>query len=608
MLFPALKSNKEKTGSLSRFTSLVTKGIVPDGAFSQEKNLTCDLYPYLCTRRKRGVYASSAAPLYFSGEKITAIKAVFGGILICTETAIYLDGVRLSGSLSPDFPVRTIVPFGRNAFIVPDGVYVRCTDEGTQVSDCTLSASYSDCQVYFCMEDGTELFPNYLGDFPSSAAPGELAVVGDGADGMECWQYTGEIWKKRYSVYLKIFCRTGISGLGDGQSVFVTGGEGRFTDGWRTVISHTPSSVVLTGNLASDGTCSEISFSKYIPPMDFAVEHNNRVYGCRYGKGAEGGFVNEIYISKLGDPCEWYSYQGISTDSYTVSLGCSGEFTGAAVLGGEVLFFKEDRIIRILGSMPSEFTVYTLPLTGIERGQHRSLVSAGDALIYKSREGISLYDGSTVTCISPSLELSSLSQGVAGTDGEKYYVALSSADGERSLFVYDLKRGIWHREDEPYSVTASFTRDGNLFFLGADGVGNHTVFTPCYDAVRESNRALPLKGEAAFLVHPENEVEFYWETGRLFEDMTSFSKKIRCIRLAVSVPRDAYLKLFIRTDASAEPVPLFFIDRETDGIFSCTVPVPPCRFFYLSAEGRGEVIVGAIDCAVRLHSEVREID
>ena len=31
---------------------------------------------------------------------------------------------------------------------------------------------------------------------------------------------------------------------------------------------------------------------------------------------------------------------GLSTDSYAVSLGCPGEFTGAAVIGGDLIFFK----------------------------------------------------------------------------------------------------------------------------------------------------------------------------------------------------------------------------------------------------------------------------
>ena len=603
MLFPSLKAAKERTGTFSAFTSLVTQGTRPDGGFSMMKNLSSDLYPNLSIRKKRGVYTPA---LGFGGEKITELCHVHGGLLECTESSVYLDGVRLGVSLDPTVENRTAVPFGRNVFIVPDGIYIQKTDEGIEVSDCSFSAGAHDCSIGYAMADGTEIFPSFLGEFPPTAGAGDFAVIGDGSS-MECWQYTGQFWKKMYDVYIKIFIKNGISGISAGDTIRISGTQGLFEDGWHNVISATPASLIVSGNLTSAGTCSHLEFSASVPLMDFAVEHNNRIYGCRYGKNNDGKFVNEIYISKQGDPRQWYSFQGISTDSYTVSLGCSGEFTGAAVLGSEVLFFKEDCVVRVLGSTVSEFSVYVKPLAGVEKGSHRSLCTLSDALFYKSREGICVYDGNFSASISDGLSLSGFSCGVAGEHDGKYRISLRDVSGGYSLFIYDTKTRLWHCEDDDSPTRFIFRRHGNLFHVTENG-GGYTVYTPDITCLREENRALPLMGETAFCVSEEEQVFFSWETGRLFENVTSYTKKIRCIRFNLSVGDGAELRLFMRCDGSETKIPISFIDRKTDGIFTASVPVPYCNFFTLCGEGRGEITMGTPECVISSAGEVRELE
>lgn len=606
MLFPSLKAAKEKTGSFPAFTSLVTKGIVPDGGFSRMKNLCPDLYPSLSVRPSRGIYKSPSA-LYFGGEKITEMKHVPCGNLICTETSLYLEGKRLDATLDSGVKHRTAVPFGRNVFIVPDAIYIEADSDGVRVSDCRLTEYGENCSIGYCTDDGTEIFPSYLGEFPPAASASELVVIGDGTK-MECWQYTGQVWKKMYDVYIKIFFHREISGIAKGDALCITGSGGLFDDGWHTVIDAGPVYLVVSGNLKSSGTCSRLDFTKSAPLMDFAVQHNNRIYGCRYGKNNEGEFVNEIYVSKLGDPCQWYSFQGISTDSYSVSLGCSGAFTGAAVLGSEVLFFKEDYVIRMLGSTPSDFTVYTLPLAGVEQGSHRSVCAVSDSLFYKSREGICVYDGNSVTNISQTLELSGWHGGVAGECDGRYRIALTSPEGERSLFVYDVKRRLWHCEDDDAPTCFIFRRQGNLFHVTDLSEGRYTLYVPCFDGIRQENLALRLFGDTPFTPEKESAVPFLWETGRLFENVTSFTKKIRCIRFALQVGDDSRLRLFIRADGSLQPVPVSYIDRRTDGIFTASVPVPACSFFTLCGEGQGEITLGVPECVINSLGEVREIE
>ena len=81
--------------------------------------------------------------------------------------------------------------------------------------------------------------------------------------------------------------------------------------------------------------------------MDFVIESGNRLWGCRYGKALNGETVNEIYASKLGDFRNWYCFAGISTDSYTASVGTDGAFTGAVTYMGRPIFFKGEKRLSI---------------------------------------------------------------------------------------------------------------------------------------------------------------------------------------------------------------------------------------------------------------------
>ena len=193
------------------------------------------------------------------------------------------------------------------------------------------------------------------------------------------------------------------------------------------------------------------------PPLDYAVEHNNRIWGCRYGANGDGDFVNELYACALGDPTEWQQFDGISTDSYCVSLGCSGAFTGACRLGGDVIFFKEDHIIRVSGDFPSDFTVVTMPADGAEQGAYRSIVNVNERVFYKSRQGITVYDGALPYCVSAALGERRFTDVCAGTAAGRYYFAGTAPDGGRNIYVYDTAHGIWYKEDDRRNTCFSFT-------------------------------------------------------------------------------------------------------------------------------------------------------
>ena len=604
MFFPKLKAYKEKILSVKSFGSLIFGESVPDGCFSDCLNLTGDKFPLMSVRDKRAEY-KSPCPLFFEGESVTAVLDTPSGLLVCFETAVFLDGVRLEGAvLGGNIPTRQAILMGRNIFIAPDGVFIKCTDTGASVSLCSFTLTAPEAVLTYCTEDGTDVFPLFMGEIPQSASPGDTLALSDGTK-TELMVFTGEKWIKEQELYFRIDLPTDFTGINAGESVHIKSRGGLLRDGFYTVITVFSDSLVLSGCINSDGTVEDVTLSRQIPKMDFAVEHNNRLWACRYGENNDGSFVNEIYASRLGDPTEWGSFQGISTDSYTVSLGCPGEFTGAGKVGNEVIFFKEDCLIRVQGSAPSEFTVYTVPGTGIEKGQSASLVNLGERLFYKSTAGITVYDGALPYTVSERGAFTGFSCTAANAWGGKYIAAMTSPSGESAVYVYDTENGLWHKEDDSLHTLCMFTKDGNLFNVCRD---SNRVFVRDSARLSPENSFLPLFGDLAFIPEKEKTVEWYAETGNLFRGITSHNKRIRALRFSLTLSDQTCFRALIKSDCATEFRELFFLDRKTDGIFSCTVRVPECKFFTLRFEGSGELTLHGIEAAAGITGEVKDIE
>lgn len=219
--------------------------------------------------------------------------------------------------------------------------------------------------------------------------------------------------------------------------------------------------------------------------------------------------LNEIYASKQQDFKSWDYYQGTAFDSYTVSLGASGKFTGCINFNGKPLFSKEDRMYIFYG----DYTPYKLQeniFEGVEDGAHKSMVVYNGVLYYKGRHGIYAYSGGLPQRISralgdlkyeTSVEFTEHSQAkqinvlcAAAFDGF-YYIYLQNED-YGGIYTYDLENGIWNRADpgnnfKPVCMCASsnglavllyeqkqVTYDSWIKMLESDS-GNR-VYTPWY--------------------------------------------------------------------------------------------------------------------------------
>jgi hypothetical protein len=207
-----------------------------------------------------------------------------------------------------------------------------------------------------------------------------------------------------------------------------------------------------------------ITVKRQMPNMDFIIESENRLWGCRYGLSVDNEMVNEIYASKLGDFKNWNCFEGISTDSYVASLGTDGQFTGAITHRGFPLFFKETCMHKVYGNYPANYQIQTTTCRGVQKGSEKSLAIVNEDLYYKSRTAVCYYDGSLPVEISAALGDTSYYKAVGGSLGNKYYISMADADNVYHLFVYDTKKGLWHKEDNT-QVSEFCNCRGELYYI-----------------------------------------------------------------------------------------------------------------------------------------------
>ena len=339
------------------------------------------------------------------------------------------------------------------------------------------------------------------------------------------------------------------------------------------------------------------------PPLDYAVEHNNRIWGCRYGANADGDFVNELYACALGDPTEWQTFDGISTDSYCVSLGCSGPFTGACRLGGDVLFFKEDSIIRVSGDIPADFTVTAIPAEGAEQGAFRSVVNVNERVLYKSRSGVTAFDGALPWSVSDALGEARLTDVCAGTVEGRYYLAADDPDGKRNIYVYDTARGIWYKEDDARD-TRFFVYRKHCLYAVCREARTHVGLTPMsvyrfyiHDARRAPDACTIFKNEAepsaTYTYLPEENVKWFAETGRLTAAGPQ-ALLLRKLNIALKLEEGAKLRVELKCDSDEEWRNAFYCDSEFSGAFTLPVRLPRCDSFRLRLSGEGGCVIRSV--------------
>ena len=202
----------------------------------------------------------------------------------------------------------------------------------------------------------------------------------------------------------------------------------------------------MDGSEVEDSAGGTVTAQRRMPELEYMTENANRVWGCNSKE-------NVIYSCRQGDPTNWFCYNGIASDSYAVTVGSEGGFTGAATCMGYVLFFKENTIHKVYGSRPADYQVVSTQCRGVAKGASRSLSVINETLYYLSTEGVMAWDGSLPVNVSARLSrdwLMRVRYAAGGTLDAKYYLYARAPKGssfEARLLVYDTERNLWHEEN-----------------------------------------------------------------------------------------------------------------------------------------------------------------
>ena len=576
MNYPKLRVLQSSRQMVDTFKGYNHNLRISDGEFFDMKNMTSDSYPVLSPRKKRGVYASPAS--------LTG--------LIAKDALCYVDGTdfvindyHIDMGLS-DEP-KQLISMGAYVIILPDKKYINTAnigDHGNIEAEFTTqgAASFTLCKL-----DASEYEVEYPASPDEPTDPENLALWIDTSSEphtLRQWSESAGMWVGVATTYVKISS----PGIGKAferyDGIKISGLEETpvaSLNGAAVVWAKGDDYIVVVGIL---DTVVEVetpfTISRKMPNMDFVVESENRLWGCRYGTSVDGEIVNEIYASKLGDFKNWNCYMSLSTDSYTASVGTDGQFTGAITHLGYPLFFKENFVHKVYGNYPSNYQIQTTACRGVQKGCDKSLAIVNETLFYKARSGIMAYDGSLPTEASYALGNEAYSDAVGGSHGNKYYVSMKDARDTYHLFVYDMGKGLWHKEDN----------------LRAD------YFCSCRGELYASNgnNIITMLGSG---VEDSSDVEWMVQTGEIgisSPDMKYISRLT--VRLMLDV--DAEAAFFVQYDWNEDWEHLFTLTGTSLRSFSIPIRPKRCDHMKLRIEGVGVAKIYSFTKTIEQGSEL----
>lgn len=548
---PYLQQRGRNRSITTDFRGLNLSQGIGDGEWAWMQNMDTREYPAVARRQKRVHVATLNKP---NG-------------LCATDRLCFVDGVKFyyNGFYYGDVEdsEKTLVPMGAKIAIFPDKkLFDTTTFSFTDMEQKNVSSG--TVRVTLAKGDGTP-YGEYTegGTAPENPENGQLWLDTSGdAPVMKTWSEAQGLWVAETTTYVLVSA----TGLGQGlkalDGVTVSGLEEGGLNGDWILTDAGPDYILFTGILQKALTqAGEVRVERTCPEMDFVVEKDNRLWGCSSAD-------HEIYCCKLGDPTNWRAYQGVATDSYAVTVGTPGPFTGAAVSGSAVIFFKENCLHRVYGTQPSNFTVYVDNLRGVQQGCHKSAVRVNEYLYYKSVFDVCVYADSEVAGISAALGTESYKNAVAGVCGSRLYLSMEDQEGAWQLLVYDTAAGVWTREDGTHALGfASCLTE--TFMLRADG--ELYALLP-----GEYNKDFFMVG-SDYTVHAQEETDqdVPWElrTGEILRELPDH-KYIGKIQLYLELDPGARAEVALRRDGGAwEKV------QELSGGDQrrCTLPIYPRR-------------------------------
>ena len=612
---------------------------IPEGEFYEIENLCGDDYPLLATRKQRNTLQIPAAEnlramvskgdklyyiagydpttkacgFYAEGEKVMDLEYAGGlkrflsmgaYLLIWPDKVWYNTADGTHGNMEKMFSAAagTYLDHSQTSSSGPDGQeiydvyvlwYIRpCSRDGKIVY--TTGANYGEKHVV--VVDGIEY--HYLNFVKPKEPKNGDAYIDRETRTPYIYNDVSKDWSAQDVPVMWLECKGIGSAFAPGDCIRVSGidpgtysglnvGDNPSDGVYREVLVTGENYIVLDAYAPAEAhgimndTPPAVGYVKAamdIPDMDYVIEAQNRLWGCKYGT-VNGKLVNGIYASALGRFDVWRKYAGVSTDSYAASVGSDGRWTGAVNYQGYPLFFKEDRMHKVYVSASGAHRIQEYTMRGVQPGGAKSLAVVNGVLFYKARDCVCAYDGSGApTDVSEKLNLDSLSYpgsttSIAAAYRDKYYLYLqmNTPPGSR-LLVLDTRRGAWYRENLPIGSITDFTEHFGSLLCAAGGI----------EEIAHDNQVSTI-GDTK-----EGDVAWSCETG-LIGYSTVEQKYVSRFNIRMSLARDAYMDVLVQYDSDG----VWHNQGRIQGAGTRTfmLPVRPrrCDHFRIRLEGSGNV-------------------
>ena len=551
MFLPALNrldSAKQVTGEFKGYNQNLR---IADNEFSAMKNLSSAHYPIMTPRGKRKLVRTlTKANGLFAHNKLAWVDG----------TKFYYDGAEVAG-LTLEDSKKTMLGMGAYILIFPDKKYYH-TSLGTFGALENSVTTSTEISISLVKLDGTA-YTNYTSSATAPASPtdGQLWIDTSGIPhALKQYSATNSMWNAVATTYVKISA-TGIgSGFSFYDGVTISGMDNESLNGSFILYGVGDDYIIITAIIDAVATQQiAATVARTVPDLDYVTECNNRVWGCSSAN-------HEVYACKQGDPKNWHCFMGLSTDSFAVTIGTPGDFTGAVTHLGYVIFFKADVIHKLYGTQPKNYQLTNTMSRGVQKGSERSIVIVNETLFYKANNDVCAYGSALPASISDALT-DHFTDAVSGALGSKYYICMTSND-VRKLYVYDTRLNTWHVEDD-VSIDCFAQYNGNLYFIA----GNKLYSVLDSSAYTDSTAAV------------ESDVEWFadMEVGMDIPE----AKYINNLQLRLMVAQGSIVKIALQYDNEDTWVEKYRVNATKKKSFTVHIIPRRCDTLKIRISGKG---------------------
>lgn len=576
-----------------------------DGEIYDMNNVTLDEFPLMKTRKPRNRFVS------INHEFVMDIYADNQTMCYIVGTELVIHGV---GTMITDLKVgvkHRFIRFGNRVALLPEmrllnlnyeilGIVENETElpeNGNKFGDAfAVLNTFTDPFFYeIYVFDGSQWVNNGRFDRPMSADTGIQPAVTIGNDSLSRFETKGHA--DTIEINLDVNYITDMIGLKEGDAVTISGCTTEPSNNKTAIIREIKGDQESTSFRFSDYCFkipedadsymeSNVKIERRVPDMDFMFECNNRLWGAK-GK--------TIYASKLGDPTNWYFFDGLSIDSWSIDTQSKGDIIGG---WGDYYpyFLREDGMTIVCGSVPSGYQCYEKSaVPGLKKGEERSIAHAGAYTLWLSREGMVLFGNDTCQIMKDVFRDWNLNDMKAISAGTKAYFLCwtekeHNYEMDHVIFCFDSRTGLWEKQDG--ARYSELCYDGGVLY----GV---------LPAEERSDIDI-LDGSTELQENDETEVRSYVQFGDFYSD-TENRKATDLLLLRLEIAPQAELNVYIKYDSSVEYELLETINGGDNGISKRTIDIPitprRCDHYHIMLRGCGQWTMFAMSRNVRTGSE-----